>query len=283
MDSTMSFFLKCREFASGIDYEHTPVNKLANAYCDATDNGDEGGRNAYLSALILRFWYQVGKTAQGNQTLGVTREDAASWLSGAIMDACDPKARVWRRPGSKVGAQQAIFQVFNTRYKAAAYYDSNLKKNQGKAFMASLDYRPDEDGSTLLEMQTDNSDASPDSIGKATYLIQEFIDRDEVVEAVILDSIVQNDVFSHEKRTFSETDEDGNKVRRSESYSQFSQPRLLKELKSLNEAKQAAFRETYDVPEGAAKAAFSAILSADTPRKKRMISGTLGKLREILL
>ena len=47
-------------------YEEYKIDELATAYCNACDAGDEWGKSVYISALVLRFWYQINKMYMAN-------------------------------------------------------------------------------------------------------------------------------------------------------------------------------------------------------------------------
>ena len=137
----------CVTFASFLgDYQKISVDDLANKYCEALDSKDEFNKNAYLSALVLRFWYRIEKLYRANVNTGLEREDFFSWLVEAINYAC--KYRAWQT--KKVNAQQAINQCIETiRYQH--YYEFNLDKHKANYNTVSI--------SSPVMSNKDNTDA----------------------------------------------------------------------------------------------------------------------------
>ena len=86
-------------------YEQYSIDELADAYCDASDAGDETQKNLYISALLLRFWYTIDKMYKSNTVApNLEYEDFFGWLYEAIEYAC--KYRGWRDATKHLNAQQ---------------------------------------------------------------------------------------------------------------------------------------------------------------------------------
>lgn len=260
------------------DYEKLSVNELADKYCEATDNEDEEMRNRYFSALILRFWYKIPKLYAENQSLNVDYTDVFTWVTGAIIMACAKEARAWQT-NPKLNAQQVINQVLATRFVAAAYYDSNLQKNQGKHLECSLDDPlGDEDGSTLGDIIADDRITQPGDDG-VWAIIQDYISKNKVIEAIIIDNVAFKDVFKHEKKIVKSVDPDGNPTKHTEYYTSFWPFKLVKELGALDEQYVTYFLNTYSVSKKAFDAAFAVLAKANNQKKYRMVDATMADLR----
>jgi hypothetical protein len=275
LEDVLKSFKLC---AKQIDnYEKLTVNELADGYCDATDNGQEDLRDAYYSALVLRFWYKINKLYSENLTLNLDKTDYFDWISNAILMACDKDARAWRTNKS-LNAQQVINQVLSTRFVAAAYYDSNLQKNQGKLNTISLDdYVGDEgDGITVGDMVAD--DTNPHAEDEAISVIQNFIDANKIVEAIIFDNIAFKDCYKHEQKVIREKNSAGENIKYTKHISSFWPFKLVKELNTLDIEYGRYFISTYSVSPTIFKAGIEAIQKANNQKKYKMIGAALKEL-----
>jgi hypothetical protein len=260
------------------DYNAISINDLADGYCAATDIGDEELRNQYFSALLLRFWYKIPKLCMENQSLGIDQTDVFSWVTGAIIMACDKDARAWQT-NPKLNAQQVINQVLATRFVAAAYYDSNLLKNQGRHLECSLDDPlGDEEGSTLGDIIADDKSATPGDDG-VWAIIQDYLNKNKVIEAIILDNVAFKDVFKHEKKIVKSVDHEGNPTKHTEYYTAFWPFKLVKELGALDEQYVTYFLNTYSVSRKAFETAFAVLAKANNQKKYKMVDATMTDLR----
>ena len=273
-DALKSFKLCAKQIDN---YEKLTVNELADGYCDATDNGQEDLRDAYYSALVLRFWYKINKLYSENLTLNLDKTDYFDWISNAILMACNKDARAWRTNKS-LNAQQVINQVLSTRFVAAAYYDSNLQKNQGKLNTMSLDdYVGDEgDGITVGDMVAD--DTNPHAEDEAISVIQNFIDANKIVEAIIFDNIAFKDCYKHEQKVIREKNSAGENIKYTKHISSFWPFKLVKELNTLDIEYGRYFISTYSVSPTIFKAGIEAIQKANNQKKYKMIGAALKEL-----
>ena len=197
-------FSQCRNQAAillsetGIDYSTCKVDVLADGYCKACDEHDERNKDLYISALLLRFWYAIKKLQDKSPIMGTDVTEFFNWLYEAIEYAC--KYRAWQDPTKKVNAQQAIRQCIET-IRLQHYYQSNLKKHKANFAQYSLDNNiagdEDDTARTYLDTYEDEDVAAETEAAKsednARSIVQLFIDRKKIVEAIILDTIAFND------------------------------------------------------------------------------------------
>ena len=147
-------------------------------------------------------------------------------------------ARIWQK-NTNINAQQAINQVFSTRFEKMAYYESNLLKNKGAHVTCSLDEpvgnQDDDKGHTLGDFIADEANEI-EKEGDVTGFIQSLLDKDKVVEAIIFDNIADpdKDVFKYKKKTIKTTNADGEKVKYIKHTSEFWEFKLIKELNELD-------------------------------------------------
>ena len=114
-------------------------NDLANAYIDNEKN--EPLKNAYFSALMLRYWGNIGKYYAASKFSGFTIEDCYSWLIESLLYAL--KKRKWRDPKNalyydKNGPDKVINRCIYSRRKYY-YYLSNTDKRKSNHNKVSIE------------------------------------------------------------------------------------------------------------------------------------------------
>ena len=189
----------------GIKYDAKPYKEVIRAmldgYCKAIDEGDERKKNLYISGLILRFWDKVGKLEATCPNIGMHGEDFVDLVYEAIMLACD--YRKWQKD-EKVNAEQCINQCIET-VRARHYYEINLDKHKASYMTTSLETPMGDEGDngvqkTLGDLICDEQAEAETNMTAgnvaARHLIQNFINKQKLVEAIILDIIAFRYFFS---------------------------------------------------------------------------------------
>ena len=266
------------------DQESLTITELADGYCEAIDGNKSDLANEYFSALVIRFWGKIQKAYTKNKAaLRVSKEDCYDWLISSIMMACDKSARIWQK-NPDINAQQAINQVFSTRFEKMAYYESNLLKNKGAHITCSLDEpvgnQDDDKGHTFGDFIADEANEI-EKEGDVTGFIQSLLDKDKVVEAIIFDNIADpdKDVFKYKKKTIKTTSTDGEKVKYTKHTSEFWEFKLIKELNELDGNYKNYFLAKYKVSTGAVNAALDVIARANNQKKYRMLRAAIKRER----
>lgn len=266
------------------DQESLTITELADRYCEAIDGNKSDLANEYFSALVIRFWWKIQKAYTKNKAaLRVSKEDCYDWVISSIMMACDKDARIWQK-NPDINAQQAINQVFSTRFEKMAYYESNLLKNKGAHVTCSLDEpignQDDDKGHTLGDFIADEANEI-EKEGDVTGFIQSLLDKDKVVEAIIFDNIADpdKDVFKYKKKTIKTTNADGEKVKYTKHTSEFWEFKLMKELNELDGNYKNYFLAKYKVSTGAVNAALDVIARANNQKKYRMLRAAIKRER----
>jgi hypothetical protein len=262
-------------------YEQYSIDELADAYCDAVDNGDEALKNIYISALILRFWYTIDKMYKANTVApSLEYEDFFWWLYEAIEYAC--KYRGWRDTTKNLNAQQCINKCIDT-IKLQKYYDLRLDKRKVVNHTCSIDAPIGGDGDDasktigdMLEAEGECDDHSADDI---IYLVQSYIDRNKIIEAILIDNIVNNDVQKHFKKTIKTTTTDGETVRYTEHSSEFWPYRLIQIVSKLPNDYKSYFMRKYNISEEKLSAILEVIDKANNQKLYRYLDKTLAELR----
>lgn len=264
-------------------YEQYSIDELADAYCEAVDKGDAMLKDIYISALILRFWYTIDRMYKSNSTApSLEYEDFFWWLYEAIEYAC--KYRAWRDPSKKVNAQQCINKCIET-IKLQKYYDLRLDKRKAVNNCCSIEASIGEDQEgghrtlkDVLESEDDINDCYADD--DAILLIQSYINRNKIIEAILLDNIAFNDVQKHSKKTIKIPTAEGKTAKYVEHSSEFWPYKLIQIVSKLPSTYKKYFMTRYNIPEEKLTAILSVIDKANNQKLYRYLRAVLAELRE---
>lgn len=266
-------------------YEDYDITTLADKYCEAKDTNNIVDINIYSSALILRFWYQIDKMYQKCKTSGIEREELFFRLFECIDTAC--QYRAWQDPTKHTNAQACINQVIASRGAAAVMYESNLDKSRVSASSISLDAQfndEDHDSATLADTIADEYGNMFESECGLTATIQGlFVNKNQLVEAIILDTVITRDVFKHEKRVVKGIDADGNPTKQVENTTEFWPFKLVQELNDLGDNYESYFLHKYSTTIEKFEAAYSAVTKASNTKKYKMVENCLSGAKQYLL
>ncbi len=261
-------------------YESYSIDDLANAYCDATDNNDEHLKNIYISALVLRFWYTIDKMYKSNTVAPCLEyEDFFWWLYEAIEYAC--KYRGWQDPSKSLNAQQCINKCINT-IKLQKYYDLRLDKRKIVNNCCSLETPISGDageGKTLGDTLESDDCFDDHSTDEAITLVQSYINRNKIIEAILLDNIAFNDVQKHYKKTVKTKNSAGEDIKYIEHSSEFWAFRLVQIVSKLPATYKKYFMTRYNIAEEKLTAILDIIERANNQKLYRYLDKTLAELR----
>lgn len=264
-------------------YEKYSIDELADAYCAASDAGDDELKNIYISALILRFWYTIDKMYNANTVApSLEHEDFFWWLYEAIEYAC--KYRGWRDETKKLNAQQCINKCIET-IKLQKYYDLRLDKHKAVSHCCSFDTTipgaADDSGRSLADtLEAEESLDDLTSKYAAISLVQSYINRNKIIEAILLDNIAFNDVQRHFKKTVKVTSETGNQTRYVEHSSEFWAYRLVQIVSKLPATYKFEFLRRYTISDEKLTAVLGVIDKANNQKLYRYLRSTLDELRK---
>lgn len=264
-------------------YETYSIDELADAYCEAVDTANETLKNIYISALILRFWYTIDKMYKSNTVAPCLEyEDFFWWLYEAIEYAC--KYRGWKDPTKNLNAQQCINKCIDT-IKLQKYYDLRLDKKKTVNYCTSMDAPiggdsvSDDAAKTvgdMLEAKETFDDHSTDTV---MALVQSYINRNKIIEAILIDNIAFNDVQKHYKRVVKTKTSDGEDIKYTEHSSEFWPYRLVQIVSKLPTSYRKSFTERYHVSEEKLNAVLDMIDKANNQKLYKYLDKTLADLR----
>lgn len=262
-------------------YEHYSIDELADAYCAAVDANDTVLKNIYISALVLRFWYTIDKMYASNTVApSLEREDFFDWLYEGIEYAC--KYRGWQDPEKNLNAQQCINKCINT-IKLQKYYDLRLDKNKTVNHCCSLETpvgsNGDDTAKTLEDVLEADDNLEDSSVYDAILLVQSYINKNKIIEAILLDTIAFNDTQKHFKKTIKTQNSAGETVKYTEHSSEFWAYRLVQIVSKLPTTYKDYFMAKYKISEEKLSAVLEVIERANNQKLYRYLRATLAELR----
>lgn len=232
------------------------ITELADNYCKAFDEGDEIKKDQYMSALMVRYWYMIPLLYEQSRSTKLEMEDMISWLYEAFAKAF--KYRSWQDPTKPIskdpkGAEKVINRCI---YSVRNYWYQHFNMDKRKInylISSSLDEPKnsgDYSGDDRVEAVIDGIAGDDDiKIDHCQAIIQNYIDKGNIIGAFILDGIVYQDSFNtteYEVNTH-ELDEDGNEIVYERYDHTFSEKKLVKHLSHLSDSFRDYFLYRYDI------------------------------------
>lgn len=268
----------------GIKYDAKPykdtIRAMLDGFCKAMDEGDEHLKNLYISGLILRHWDKVKKLADSCPGIDLKGEEFVDWVYEAIMLACE--YRKWQKDSS-VNAQQCINQCIET-IRVRKYYEFNLDKNKANYNTISLETPVGNEGDngvqrtladTMYDEAAEEEVRMTDGTSTARHLIQSFIDKQKLVEAIILDIIAFGDTQKVTKVIKKGTDENGESYKYTAYTYEFWKFRAIQILSNLPEDYAQYFAENYMVNTNALIAALDLLKRANNSKLYKELDKSL--------
>ena len=197
----------------------------------------------------------------------------------AIEYAC--KYRGWRDPDKKLNAQQCINKCIDT-IKLQKYYDLRLDKRKAVNFCCSMDTPlggEGNEGKTIGDMLESEEYVDDHTADDAILLVQSYINRNKIIEAILIDNIAFNDVQKHYKKTIKTTNADGEDIKYTEYGSEFWPYRLIQIVSKLPASYKSYFLNRYSISEDKLTAILDVIDRSNNQKLYRALDKTLAELR----
>lgn len=190
-------YLAAASFVPG--WQSMNKNDLINKCLDYKISKDIDMYEATLSAIILRYWGNIGKYYTASKASGFSIEDCYDWLIHAITYALDHAT--WRDPNNKLftdkyGPDKVVNRcIYSTR--KLNYYLANRDVRRANFGKDSLD--------KLSEAVGDHLDSLSDTILDSTNLSKEleldsivriYMNNDELLKGIIVNSIYYDNPFT---------------------------------------------------------------------------------------
>lgn len=306
------------------DYKNMSKTFLANGYCDAEEamwEAQENGnikeakfqnslRSGYLAALILRYWFKIFKWKVDSVSLRLEDADYVAWLSKALWVAFyykqwryEYKAKVqfgkfieWEldENGDKIpnkyyykNDDNAVDKIINQccfSIRGREYQYANKDKRRCNNQIYSLDASVDENGDCALEY------AGAYTVDKAygtgcEEVIDLFIKKDKIIEAIIVDGIINWDTFKEtrakdsiiycDRETGEEYEEEITKVS-----SEFNPRKLVKYLNEIDQNFIKGFCDNHSIGEAKSLLVFDKLKKMSNSKLYKYIEKTLIEIKQ---
>lgn len=177
------------------NYEDMTKQELADGYCNMDEAGDIEMRDAYYSALIVRYWFKIYEYHKTSSWLGLDIEDYVFWLAEAL-DITFTYRR-WRDPSHPLskdprGAVRVIDRTLETvRLRHFTYANKFVRKaNYQTASIDEIDETIAEPAAYVDGLVDSTPLYSPEE-----ELIMDYVDKKKLLEAIIFDGIAHQDTM----------------------------------------------------------------------------------------
>lgn len=172
-------------------------NDLVNTCVDNKNNPVLYTR--YLSAVILRYWSNIGKYYNSSKASGFTIEDCYTWYIEAILRALDKEK--WRDPSSSMyndpnGPDKIINRCIYSQ-RQLNYYLSNRAVRKANFGAVNLDKLSEEVGDHVSLLKDDDCEKDLNQI-YLNCLITNYFKKD-IIKGIILNSICYDNCFTETK------------------------------------------------------------------------------------
>jgi hypothetical protein len=253
--------------------------KVAAWMLDTMDSTqDQHLRDLCASGLMCRYWAVFTKAKVGFEEEYDTK---ISYGWEAIEYALKYKA--WQNPEKKVNADQAVKQCIHTIFLQHNYL-ANLDKSRANYDHDSLDVEMSDIfggdskmtlGDTLVDEEDLASRAQDEDSEAARSMVQLYIDKKKLVEAIILDTIAFNETERVKKETTYTFDESGKKQKHTKTYREFWPFKAVQILSKLPTSYADYFGNTYNVNPVELNKALESVRAATNQKLYRYLDKTL--------
>jgi len=274
------------------DYTSIDKTTLANGYCDADEAGDDLKRDQYFSALILRYWYKIGRYYQDSKTT-FSLEDCYDWLVHALLYALNHKP--WRVKGNKLyndptGPDKTINRCIISA-RLIAYQHANTDKSRITHSCYSLDSLNENLGDSIFDGVEGLED---EKTSHTNQFIRMCLETHQPLKAFIIDGICNQGVFKETEtkekvngKSYIDYDEDGNEVTvKEDDYSykkvtyEFSNKRLIKHLSNMDNNFLNYFASTYGINKEIVESEAQKLANVTSTKLNKMVMNTMLELKD---
>lgn len=269
----------------GLDHtKWEDLEAIMNLLCEMKDSGNKVVEGWCTCAVVLRFMFMRERLRLKSPLYSDNWTDYINLIYEGIELAC--KYRAWQTKGTNVIA--CIRQSLETA-RLRWQYDANLDKHKASYNTMSLEDTLSEDNEVtrsteFLEIVEDETadPANDDGEAGARAIVQMYVDKNKLVEAVILDTIAFNDVDREVKTTVTSVDKDGNEIKTIQKHKEFWEFKAAKLLRALPDSYPQYFSHLYGVKAEDVVRAKDAIKNANSSKLYRYLRATLAKAKKDL-
>jgi hypothetical protein len=261
--------------------------KVAAWMLDTMDEtNDSHLKDLCAAGLMCRYWSVFTTKKCGVE---VDYDMKVSYGFQGIQLALEYKA--WKNPDKNVNADQAVKQCIHTVFLRENYL-LNLDKAKANNFTTSMDEEVkgssvgENTSTTLGDTIPDEEDldyqATTEAEDVAINLVQAYINKKKLVEAIILDTIAFNDLNKETKEVVKYTDIEGETKKYTHTYKEFWPFRCVQLLSQLPETYASYFGEKYRFNPAEFDKALSAIRGATNQKLYKYLRATLADARDVM-
>jgi hypothetical protein len=246
------------------DYQSMSKTELANGYCDADESNDLVKKDQYFSALVLRYWFKAKEFAQASEFTRLELDDFVSWIGESLMVGF--KYRRWRDPLHPLSKDpEAPGKIFSRAlFSTQKRWLNHLNKDKRR-----VNYTAES-----IEEQIEIYGKRAHSLtkhyvkievqGPSQALVQSYLDKGNIVAAIIIDSIAHQDIVTAESGS---------------SPYVFSHRSLTKHLHKLSSSYINYFKSTYEVDTEKISEISTYFSNSDGRTLNKHIKVTISKLK----
>lgn len=257
-------------YLSDINWRSADKNVLFFKYCEY-DKVDKKLSEAYLSALIVRYWHLIS-TYCSKSSGAYDAETVYEWLVHCIQYAKDHKP--WEKGGKLEGQANGPDKAINIYMKSMrqGFYQWSNAAKRSVYFTQST---------SLEKVMEDTGDAQLPYCDDVSSLI-DFLDIKKMVQddfknklymgAFIIDGIINAPVID---TIIDKSNKDAPTV-----YTQFNKKKLSKHIRNMDDKYCKTFSEIYDIPEVDVLTARNECSELSSTRIYNYVKNTLAKLKK---
>lgn len=256
----------CRQAASIIpNWTGMSKNDLCRAY--VAHKGDEYLQNAYLSAILYRYWSLIGKYHYMSANCA-SPEECYGWLVDSV--SCCVNLASWENPESSIyNDPNGPDKVINRCMKCArlTYYQFiNRKKRKDDFGLLSIDEMKENFGTTVSEPVDTEQELDVSKLVIQDHIVDEFKRKNYFLSFLIYFIIYENvfdTMLNSEKHQLFE----------------FNIRRLCKIMNSITDSQLIEFSRCMNLDLDAVRKAYSYVATIPSCNMKKKITQTLEQLK----
>lgn len=288
---TVSYFAnpaELGEFSTAAERDRAIIQRAADDYCDAVDANDDEGKNKFMAVLMVKFWREIGKMQR--KCKAVTLLEYGDYFSKLFY--CIDTAmsyRAWRDETKHTNAQACINSTIASRGAAEILYQSNLQMNKANINAASLDtpINGDSDDKETTLADTLTAGDGP-GISKVDGVIQMYVNENKLVEAIVIDTIANNDTLKVTSESTTYTCLEKNiktgemeevEYKGKTNYAEFWRYRTAQLLMNLPDNYEKLFAARFKVAAEALSAAVNAFRTAKNTKVYKYLDNTIASMQ----
>jgi uncharacterized protein YktA (UPF0223 family) len=127
-----------------------------------------------------------------------------------------------------------------------------------------------------LESEEPAYDHGDDSV---MWLVQSYINKNKIIEAILIDNIAFNDVQKHFKKVVKTTNADGEVVRYTEHSSEFWPYKLVQIISKLPDTYKSSFMTRYHISEDKLSTVLDALAKVNNQKLYKYLKSTISDLK----